>query len=68
MAAAVTPPMSLGAATPPISSSTEKVKTPPKHVKHARYLADINDILDDVDHYASMRDNDALIDAVQMSF
>ena len=31
-------------------------------------MADINDVLDDVDHFASMRDNDAFIDAVQKTF
>ena len=68
MAAAATPTRSTGTTTPPISANPGKVKTPPREVKHARYLADINDTLDDVDHFASMRDNDGFIDAVQKSF
>ena len=66
MAAATTPPMSTGTTTPPIApSTTPKVKTPPKFIKSARYMADINDQFDDVDHHAAMRDNNAFIDAVQ---
>ena len=69
MAAAVTPPMSTGATTPPIPlSTTPTVKTPPKFAKSARYAADLNDQLDTVDHFAAMRDNDGFIDAVQKAF
>ena len=69
MAAAVTPPMSTGTTAPPIAlSTTPKAKTPPKLTKSARYVADLNDQLDAVDHFAAMRDNDGFIDAVQKAF
>ena len=69
MAAATTPPQSPGMTTPPIApSTTPKAKTPPKFVKSARHAADINDQLDDIDHYAAIRDNDGFINAVQKAF
>ena len=43
-------------------------KIPPKFTKSARYMADINDQLDDVEHHAAMRDNNSFIDAVQKAF
>ena len=66
MAAAATPPPSAGATTPTGSAPTFRMaKTPPKHKTHARYLADVNDALDDVDHYASVKDNRGFARAVQ---
>ena len=75
-----TPPMSAGApftyggyaTTPTIHSpgitTPTKVKTPPKYVKHARFLPDVEDVLQDVEHYAAIEDNRGFIDAVKKAF
>ena len=68
MAAATSPPASTGAVTLHVAASPMKVKTPPKFVKQARYLADVNDVLADVEHYAALEDNRGFIDAVQKAF
>ena len=66
MAAATTPPASAGATTPTGAAPAFKMaKTPPRNKTHARYLADVNDTLDDVDHYASIEDNRGFVRAVQ---
>ena len=75
-----TPPMSAGApftyggyaTTPTIHSpgttTPTKVKTPPKYVKHARFLPDVENVLQDVEHYAAIEDNRGFIEAVKKAF
>ena len=52
----------------PGTTTPTKIKTPPKYVKHARFLPDVENVLQDVEHYAAIEDNRGFIDAVKKAF
>ena len=75
-----TPPMAAGApftyggyvSTPtaqsPGATTLTKVRSPPKYVKHARYLPDVEHVLQDVERFFALEDNRGFIEAVKNHF